>query len=260
MIMRKKVGIISTLLCAVLIFFSLSVYARADYNEYYDDSYGYCIYIYDEAELFSDREIDKLVDTMTPIAEEYGNACILTLTENDYSDTKAYARAFTREYFDGENLAVFIIDTSNRYLYMNFEGQILRDLGTSTGDIITDNVYKYASDDDYFGCANEAMSEVLIKLQGGNLTSSMKILSNACLAVVLALLLTYFISRAVSSTMKASDNEMLNSMYHQFKFDNPKSKLDHTSKEYSPQSSGSSSGGGGGGGHGGGGGGGGHGY
>lgn len=259
MIVHKRLRILATLLSAVLMICSSSVFARADFNEYYDDSYGYCVYIYDEAELFSDREIDKLVDAMEPIAEDYGNVCILTLVENDYSSTERYAKEFTIEYFDRENLVLFIVDTSNRYLYLNFDGEILKKLGSSTGSIITDNVYKYASDDDFYGCAEEAMKEVLIKLEGGNISSSMKIMSNICIAIVLSLLITYYIARAFSTSMKASDSEKLNYMFHDFKFTNVKAKLDHTSREYSPQSSGSGGhGGGGGGGHGGGGGG--HGY
>lgn len=258
----RKFRALSVVLSAIVLICSLAVCSKAEYeyDDYYDDDYQYSIYIYDEADLFSDKETERLIDTMAPIAENYGHACILTLLDCDYYDTKSYAEAFTIQYYDKENLVLFIIDMDNRELYMNFEGRILRDLGTSTADIITDNVYRYATDEEYFECATEAMSEALYKLEGGNLTSSMKILSNACIAVVFALLLTYFIARAVSSTMKASNSEMLDSMYHQFKFTDTKSVLDHTSREYSPQSSGSSGGHGGGGGHSGGGGGGGHGF
>ena len=111
--MRKKLGILVTLLCMVTLLGTSSIFAEAEVNEYYDDSYDYCIYIYDEAELFSNKEINRLVDTMTPIAEDYGNVCVLTLLWNDYSNTKQYAEAFTREYFDKENMVLFIIDTSS---------------------------------------------------------------------------------------------------------------------------------------------------
>ena len=76
----------------------------------------------------------------------------------------------------------------------------------------------------------------------------MKYISNALLALIVALLINYFVVRAFSRSKKPSENELLNNIYTQYAVSNPQSTFVRQSKVYDPPSSsgGGSSGGGGG--------------
>lgn len=94
----------------------------------------------------------------------------------------------------------------------------------------------------------------------------MKYISNAFLAVIIALLLNYFLVRSFSRTKRPSKTDLLGKVFTQCNIANPNVRFIRQSRVYSPPSSsgsggssggggsssgggGSSSGGGGGGGH-----------
>ena len=75
---------------------------------------------------------------------------------------------------------------------------------------ITDNVYTYASDKQYARCAETAFNQILRVLKGEKVTGSMKYISNALLALVVALLLAYlFISARHEQEVKVSLPEII---------------------------------------------------
>ena len=89
----------------------------------------------------------------------------------------------------------------------------------------------------------------------------MKYISNAFLAVIIALLLNYFLVRSFSRAKRPSKTDLLGKVFTQCNIVNPNVRFIRQSRVYSPPSSsgsGGSSGGGGGSSSGGGGGGGGH--
>ena len=146
----------------------------------------------------------------------------------------------------------------NRYLYIDSYGRKMRKYITSSrADTITDNIYYYATDEEYYVCAQQAFEQIYAVLQGQRIAQPMKYISNALLAFALSMLILFFIIRISSSRRKATDKELLSGIYNSVNLYNAESHFTHQTKTYSPQSSGSSggghSGGGGGGGHSGGG-------
>ena len=220
------------------------------YGEYSDET-GYFYFIDDEAELFDKGEERDLKDVLIPLADEYGNAGIVTVDYDPYDDTEDYADAYIDMMFGDDNSVVFFIDMDTRTLTLWSDGDIQRSI-QSAGTTITDNVYRYASDGDYYTAAYKAMEQSYIKLSGGKIASPMKVLSNISMAVVLSLILSYLIAILASATFKANASELLSGIENSYSFNNIDIVFTHKTKEYSPRSSGS--GGGGGGGHSGGGG------
>ena len=97
-------------------------------------------------------------------------------------------------------------------------------------------------------------------MEGRHIAQPMKYISNALLAIAIALLINYFVVRMLSRSRKASTSQLIDGTSYKTEIKNPRTEFVKQTKRYSPQSSSSSGGGGGGrsGGGGGGGGGGGH--
>ncbi|MCR4787660.1 MAG: TPM domain-containing protein [Lachnospiraceae bacterium] len=252
------------LISALTIFLGLSMIpsglflkSRADedlqlvYGEYSDET-GYFYFVDDEADILVKSEEEALEDVLRPIADKYGNAGVVTIGENYYGDTEDFADAYIDMMFGDDSSVVFVIDMDTRTLTLWSDGEAQRKL-QGAGTTITDNVYRYASDGDYYKAAAKAMEQAYTKLDGGRIASPMKVLSNISISVILSLILTYIIAICVSSSFKASAEELLSGIENRYSFEDMDIVFTHKTKEYSPRSSGSG-GRGGGGGHSGGGG------
>ena len=215
------------------------------YGEYSDET-GYFYFVDDEAGLFGKGEEAALEDVLQPIADKYGNAGIVTIDEDYYNDTEDYADAYIDMMFGDDNSVVFFIDMDTRTLTLWSDGDLQKTL-QGAGTTITDNVYRYASDGDYYTTAEKAMEQVYTKLEGGRIATPMKILSNISISIVLALLLSYIIAFSVSASFKASAAELLSGIENRYEFTDKNIIFTHKTREYSPRSSGSGRSGGGGG-------------
>lgn len=202
----------------------------------------------DMADLFSEDEEERLFRRMAQCS--WGGSVFLVTTENDtYGDASDYAEAYYVNCISGQSGVIFLIDMDTRKLMLYSDGAYGRDLTVGIMHIITDNVYKRASNGDYYGCADEAFSQVSDVLEGKRIAAPMKYASNACLAVLLALIINYFFARGVSKMSAPSDSELVDSMKTSFLFSDPGVKHTSTTRTYSPRSSSSGGSGGGGGGH-----------
>jgi Beta-propeller domains of methanol dehydrogenase type len=235
--------------------FPLGAYAESQNTILWENpDTGYCIILEDDAQLLGSREQEELAAAMRTVTA-YGNAAFKSISANSYS-----AASFADDYYHGlfgtESGTLFLIDMDNRELYLFSDGAIYRTIGKSYADTITDNVYRYASNGDYYLCASSAFEQIGAVLAGEKIAQPMKYISNALLAFILAALLNYFLARSLSRSSKPGTGEILGSISTRFDFRNPRKILTSQTKVYDPPSSSSS--GGSGGGHSGGGGGGGH--
>lgn len=216
---------------------------------------GYLVIIDDEADLLSEEEESLLALTMQQITS-FGHAAFKSVSSNS-SSASYFAKNYYHELFGQESGTLFLIDMDNREIYLFSDGSVYRVVTASYAYTITDNVYRYASNSNYYLCASEAFSQVHTLLSGSKIAQPMKYISNALLALILAALINYFVAIILSGTAKPSKSELLGSISTGFKFTDPYTTKTHQTKVYSPQSSGggSHSGGGGhsGGGHSGGG-------
>ena len=236
---------------------------NADRNSgtvYTNSETGYSVIIEDDASLLSNDEKIQLAETMKDITP-YGDVAFKSIDYNPYS-TETYIERYYNSIFGTGSGTVFLIDMDNRNIWIYSDGSIYSTITTAYANVITDNVYTYASDRDYFSCANKAFIQEAALLQGRRISQPMKYISNALLAIAIAILINYFIVRQTSRVRKASDNEIVNGVFANNAFNNVSVNFIRQTRTYSPRSSSSSgssgghSGGGGGrGGHSGGGGG-----
>ena len=215
----------------------------------------------DEAGLLTAEEVENLKDVMYPLTE-YGYIVFKT-TNTNYGDTRNYAHNYYYQHFGNESGTMLIIDMSSRYIYICSAGNNYKVITKNKADIITDNIYRYASDGDYYGAAQEAFIEIKTVLDGGKIAEPMRYASNVVLSLVLGFLLTFFFVASSMKIGKASEKRRLEDCEKYVAVANVVASKTGTHKEYSPvESSGGGSGfsGGGGGGFSGGGGGGGGGF
>ncbi len=213
--------------------------------------------IEDDAELLSEEEEEKLRRVMKPILE-YGCVGFKSIKRNNRS-VSAFAEDWYLETFGKTDGVLFLIDMDNREIYIYSGNSVYRTITKSRADTITDNVYRYASRNQYYECAAEAYREIFTLLEGGRIAQPMKYISNALLALIIAFLINFIIVRNVTKLKAPKEKEILEGARVYFDASQGTAEFTHTTRKYDPiqTSSGGGSGRSGGGGFSGGGGGGG---
>lgn len=248
----------SLLLLAGILFFLIPKSDCYATTTYVNPETGYFVSMEDDADLLTEEEERKLAGQMKSITA-YGNVAFKSISYN-YNDTSYYASQYYSEIFGTSSGMLFLIDMDNRNIWIYCDGTIYKVITKSYANTITDNVYTYASDGDYYTCSSMAFQQAFSLLNGQKISQPMKYICNAFLALLIALLLNYFLVRMLSRSKKPSRSALLGTIFAQCKIIQPMVKFVSQRIEYRPSSSGGGghhSGGGGhsGGGHSGGGGG-----
>lgn len=200
--------------------------------------------VIDDADLLSDTEEAALMDIMQP-GTLYGNMVFYTTLDNPYHDVDQLGQAVYNELYAGNaDGVILVIDMDMREILLSGYGECQYSLSRSDCITITDNVYRYASDADYYSCAATAFEQVNLILNGKNIPRPMKYICNALLAIALALLINYFVVMGLSKKKKPSNNTMLHFIHSKCDIIAPKVTFIREKRVYNPPSS---SGGGGGG-------------
>ena len=161
-------------------FLSSSVYQNSDT--------GYTAYIDDEEDLLSSSEKEELLKKLVPLTQ-YGNVAFLS-GRGDYS-AAATIRDFYNEVFYGKSGLIFFIDMENREIRIQSGGAFYRTISSDVANSITDNVYVFASNGDYYRTAAVAFSQVKAKMEGRFVATPMRWISNFFLAIFLGLLFNF---------------------------------------------------------------------
>ena len=241
--MRTKKWFLYLVLCFAFLFQGKQMVCASTYQ----------IVIEDEANLLTDQEISDLKDVMTPLTQ-YGSVAFISITEDSYYDVMDCAEAIYYAHFGSDSGTLLLIDMDKREIVIHSAGSFHKVITNDYGYTITDNIYKYASRGEYYACAKEAFDEMNALFSGQKIAQPMKYISNFLLSILLAFLATYTVLRITSRTPKASTQDLVNATNYHCNLHNARALFRHSTKKYSPQSSGSSGGGS----HGGGGGGGSH--
>ena len=238
--------------------FRLKALAYDSFFVYTNPDTGYVIYMNDGNDLLSDAEEKQLISDMIPLTQ-FGNAGFLSC-ENYSESTAKYSSRMYSSLFGSESGTLFVIDMGQRELYIKSNGAISRTVSNAYSNTISDNIYRYASEGDYYTCASKAFAQVYTLLSGGKIAQPMRYISAALLALILGLMINYLIVRTVSKPRKAGAGEIIDAADVDFRLRDPAAHHINTTKVYSPVRSSHSGGGsrGGGGGFSGGGSGGGH--
>lgn len=260
-LLKNVSGLLSVCLLAVFCLLLVSspvmaedILERPDGTVYTDETTGYKLEIHDDASLLEDTQLHALVKDMKGLVK-YGSVGFFT-TNIEYRSTSALAHDLYDKYLWKQSSAeesgtIFLIDMEQRNIYIYSNGVIYKTITNAYANTITDKVYKYASDADYYRCAKEVFDSELTLLEGRKIAQPMKYASNIFLAAALAILINYLLVKVFSRAKSPSEAEMLASIAATQRMNHADVQFERESKTYSPRSS---SGSGGGGGHSGGGG------
>ncbi len=240
----------------LFIIFTISLTSLAIANE---EEVSYEVIIQDDADLLTDSEEAKLKEDMIPLTE-YGNIVFLS-TNNNSQNQHDYAHDYYYPKYGEQSGSVFLVDMENRYIYIYSDGKNLEKIPSSKADIITDNVYRYASNGNWYGCASHAYEQIY-KLLGGSIKKSssgnnnyslssilgflsgdaseipmpMKYISNALIALVLGFLTTFIYVLKHSKLKMPTSEEILNNCNIKFQVQNTSAELAGERRVYSPVS------------------------
>lgn len=211
-----------------------------DYN-YTNSVTGYKVIIEDDAHLLKDSELNNLKDKMIELTD-YGNIAFKTIDDNNTS-TSNYAERFYHQLFGTESGSLFLIDMDNREIFIFSDGENYKVIDNSKAYSITDNVYRYASNKQYYLCAISSFNQMLDLLKGYKINEPMRYISNILISITCAAFLNYFFVIGKSRIKKASDKEILKNCKIDFQIGNINGTKSGTTRVYSPVSDSSSSGG-----------------
>lgn len=219
----------------------------------------YDLLIDDKANLLTEAEEIKLQDEMTKLLE-YGN--ILFVSNNtEIGSTSFKAERYYTKNFGTESGTIFYIDMKERVIYIYSNGSNSKVITNMKANVITDNVYKYASDEDYYGCASKAYDQMYLVLSGGKIAEPLRYICSIIIALITSFMVCFIYACSVSAKKNVTEKELLKSTDAKIVINNFNAQITGGDRVYNPPSDFGSSGGGGGssgGGGGGGGSGGGH--
>lgn len=237
--MHKKVFKILALVIAIFAFFMVSKVNAVELDE---NENNYQIVIEDDANLLTDGEERELRTIMEGLTE-YGNVIFKTTnTENSYSSLK-YIQNYYYSKFKNNSGVAFYIDMKNRQLCACATGGLDDIITSAKCDTIMDNVYRYASNKNYYMCASETYTQMNKLLLGQKIAETMKYICNAIVSVMLSLFASYGLFILLSGSKKASQKELISECEVSFQHSPIDAWKTGTHSEYSPRSESSSSGG-----------------
>jgi len=165
------------------------------------------VYIIDDADLLTDEEEEQLYNHMVNISK-YGGVCFYTT--NDYSSsTSSLAKEKFRYLYGTNSATIFVVDMYNRYLYIFSDGAIYRTITSAKAETITDNVYRYASNGDYYTCAKTCFDQITALLEGDKIPQPMKHISNSLLSLATSLVIVFGISSASMRIKRKSERDII---------------------------------------------------
>ncbi len=180
MLARKR--FLSALLCLVALLAVLPLSALAEEA----GESPYRVVIEDQADLLTEAEEGTLREVMEKVLP-YGNAAFVSVSEN-YTTAERLAESKFMEFFGDVSGALLLIDMDNRYIQLIADGAVYKTVNRTRCNEITDNIYTYASKGDYLSCASKAFEQVTRLLEGQRVAAPFRYVTNAFLAICLALL------------------------------------------------------------------------
>lgn len=240
----------------VLLFFIIMLFGFVNVNvnalslePEHNKTSRYKVVIEDDAELLDEDELANLMEEMIPLTE-YGHIAFKTISDN-YTYTSSFASNYYHEKFGTDSGTLFLIDMDNRMIYIFSDGTNYKYITNAKANIITDNIYQYATDEEYYECASVAFSQILTTLEGGKIAEPMRYISNILISITCTFFISFIIVLVNTNVRKANNEEILRNCGVTFNIADVNAVKTGQTKRYSPQSDSSSGGGGGGGGGGG---------
>ena len=169
---------------------------------------GFVVVIVDDEDLLTENEEKLLTQDMIPLTE-YGNVAFVSCYASG-TTTERYANNWYYEHFGNESGSAFVIDMYNRVIQITSAGYMYSIINKGYANTITDNIYKYATEGEYYECASNAYSQELTLMEGGRVAMPMKHITNLLVALTIALLANYLLARYQRGQQESPEAHVFN--------------------------------------------------
>lgn len=166
------------------------------------------IIIEDDADLLTEGEERELSSIMEPLLE-FGNVIFKTTKDINNTNSLKYIQNYYYSIWKNNPGVAFYIDMNARELCACATGGLEKYITNGKCDTIMDNVYSYASKQNYYKCASETFLQMNKLLNGEKIAESMKYICNAILSIMVSLFLSYAFFMIHSGNKKASYSEVV---------------------------------------------------
>ncbi len=201
-------------------------------------------YINDQADLLSDSEEADLYEVMK-LALDHGNMVFITITDAMGYNSSDYIEMLyqTSPQLKGTNAVVYMIDMDNRLLWITGYGTLKKNISPDYANLITDNIYKYASDGQYARCAIEGYKQIVTRISGVRISGPLRTAGNFSIALIAATVICFLLAYITSASRKADSSDIVANIEKRINLSNPSIAHTTTQRIYDPPSSSSSGGG-----------------
>ena len=233
--MRKVFASAAVFICSLTVLMMVlicPVYAENIRQTNEDTSYT--AIIEDDARILKDTA--AILDSMIPVTE-YGNVVLKTISENSTS-ADTFAEQYLHNSFGTKSATVFLIDMANRKIYIFSDGAIYKTITNAKAEVITDNVYRYASSGDYDNCAIRAFGQMQKLLEGGRIAEPMHIAGIALISLLLGMIICFIIIWTTTKKKPAKARELIEGTDTSIGISEPEVSFYKTVKTYDPVSKG----------------------
>ena len=166
--------ILCLLLILVALFLPMTVLAASDN-----------VHVYDNASLLTDEERDEIIEYLESLDDSINYVVLTSDTKNFGSnEDERLETYYTLTYSESDPGIAFIIDMYEREIYISGYGSISSKLTNADAYDITDNVYEYAHDGEYYKCIMTAMNQADTLINGGFILRPMRYLVTLLLSLV----------------------------------------------------------------------------
>lgn len=201
----------------MLIFMSFSDRVLAETYQSNQET-GYSVMIEDTAVLLTQEQISELSQQMFEITR-YCNVAFVTTQEHEFESTKAFADDKGYELFGDQNAVLFVIDMKCREIYILSIADAFDKITTEKAYIITDNVYRFATSEEYYRCADVAFNQIFDTLGGKPVPAPMKYISNFFIAAIIAAIINYLLVIVIYRKNNSSPKKKKNGISFLFQMD-----------------------------------------
>ncbi len=166
------------------------------------------VYIQDDADLLTDQEEADLREYLETLNPEVNYVAATSESEEYGTDTHDMLRGYyTQKYDTSEDGIAFIIDMYNREVYISGYGDAKKWISNADCLDITDNIYNYASYEEYYTCMVKAFQQADILVNKGFILRPMRFIVSALVAIVLGFLGTFIFAISGRATSQSASDK-----------------------------------------------------
>ncbi|MBR1772219.1 MAG: hypothetical protein IJ747_09350 [Lachnospiraceae bacterium] len=233
----RLLGWLGRILLGIVLLLNMSgkaAYAaeEADHVLYRNETTGYEVYVYDQAQVLSELDAERLAEQMKELTQ-YGNAVFWSVQDNPLS-VSGYAEAHYLNLYGDESGILVVLDLGKERAGVYSTGRIGRAFGARERERLASSLRRSIKNGSYAPSAQVIFSRALSAVEGEFMARVTKYACNALIALILAMLINFVAVNLSSRPQWTSDSELLEATLSYFDNTEPEVEFVTTVDHYKP--------------------------